>query len=140
MPRQINSSVLQQLTGPSLKLAIFVMLTFKSETCFIWSGIGTVYFNGHSWTGIGSLLNISTIEDGNTVDARGVSVTVSGLDPLMLGNCMSECVLGLPAAIYLGVYSNGTFRIGRSLPNLRSLSCRTDESGNVSAAMPILRV
>ena len=107
MSRQINSSVLQQLTGPSLKPAIFVSLTFKSETCFIWSGIGTVYFNGQSWTGIGSLLNISTIEDGNTVDARGVSVTVSGLDPLMLGNCMSEFVLGKPAAIYMGLYSGG---------------------------------
>jgi hypothetical protein len=87
--------------------AIFVSITFKSETVYVWSGIGTVYFNGQSWTGIGTLLGISSLEEGTTVDARGCSVTVSGLDPTMLGNCMSEFVLGKPAAIYLGVYSGG---------------------------------
>jgi|ERR1035441_9923174 hypothetical protein len=107
MPRNINSTVLQQLTGPSLRPAVFVSITFKSETVYVWSGIGTVNWNGHYWTGIGTLLSISSLEDGNTVDARGASVTFSGLDSTMLGQCMTEFVLGKPAAIYLGVYSGG---------------------------------
>jgi hypothetical protein len=103
----MNSAVLQQLTSQSLRPAIFVSLTFKSETVFIWSGIGTVNWNGQNWTGIGTLLDISSLEDGSTVDARGCSVVVSGIDATMFGNCMSEFVLGKPAAIYLGVYSGG---------------------------------
>jgi hypothetical protein len=108
MPRNIDPTVLAQLTGPSITLALFVMITFATSTGYIWSGRGNVLFNGQTWTGVGTFLNVSTIEDGNTIDARGISVTLSGIDTTSLNNVMSEYKLGLPAAVYLGVYSNGT--------------------------------
>jgi hypothetical protein len=113
MPRNIDSSVLAQLTSGSLKPANFVMLTFATSTAYLWSGQGSVVWNNQTWTSLGPLLNISTLESGTTVEARGVTVTLSGLDPVLLPACMNEFCLGLPAAIYLGVFVDGEL-----LPNV----------------------
>ena len=99
--------MLTALTGASLMPVNFVMLTFATATAYVWTGNTTTTWNGQTWTGLGSLLNISTLESGTTVEARGITVTLSGLDATLLPLCMNEFSLGLPAAIYLGVVSGG---------------------------------
>jgi len=64
-------------------------------------------WNGHTWTGLGALLGISPMEDGATVEARGITITLSGLVPSLLADCLGEFELGLPVTVYLGLYSDG---------------------------------
>jgi len=108
MPRTTDSSLISALTAGSLQPAIFVMLTFSTGPQYIWSGIGSVTWNGHTWTGLGPLLQLSPISDAATVEPRGASVSLSGLDATLLPLAMADFVLGLPAAIYLGLGSGGT--------------------------------
>ena len=108
MPRTTDSGLIAALTAPNLQPAIFVLLAFTSGPQYLWSGIGSVTWNGQTWTGLGPLLMLSPIYDGATVEARGISVTLSGLDSTLLPLCMSDFALLLPAAVYLGLYSGGS--------------------------------
>jgi hypothetical protein len=82
------------------------MLSFSTETVYIWTGQGNVAFNGQTYLGLGSLLNISTMESGTDISARGITISLSGLDPNLLGDCMTGFKLGLPASILLGVFDS----------------------------------
>ena len=120
MPRNLSSSVIAALSAPIINPAIFVMLTFGTIVAglvvpfsvYMWSGIGSISWNGQTWLGLGSLLNISTIEDGCTVEARGIVLTLSGLDPNLLPAAQNELILGLPVAVYLALYDSTNTLIG----------------------------
>ena len=98
--------MLSALSGTLLRPAIFVNATFVSGPIYIWSGLGTVMWNSQSWTGLGSLLGITTPEDGSAVEARGITISLSGLDPTLLPTRLHDFGLGLPVNVYLGLYDD----------------------------------
>ncbi len=98
--------MLAAITAPQWNPAIFVQMAFSSTTVYVWSGIGTISWNGNTWTGLGSLLSIGNVmEDGATVEARGIVITLSGLDSTLLPNVIGEVQLGLPVTVWLGALS-----------------------------------
>lgn len=107
MPRNLTSEYIQALAEGYLYPVWFVAITFASGPVYVCSYNQPLYLNGTLYTGVGSLLQISTIEDGATVDARGVTVTLSGIDPTLLPATMNEFQVGLPATLYLGAFNAG---------------------------------
>jgi hypothetical protein len=67
----------------------------------VWSGVGPITWNGYTWTGIGQLGSISAIDKGWTIKAKGITLTLSGIDPTLLG----EFSLGQPVTVYLGLFN-----------------------------------
>lgn len=106
MPRSISPAFLAALTGQSLYPAIMVMITLATGPIYMWTGYNPITWNGVTWTGVGSMLEVSTIEDGANIEARGVSVSLSGIDPLLLPQALNEFQIGLPAIIYFAA-ANG---------------------------------
>ena len=103
MPRQISDELLTALSEPLVNPCIFVSITFKNETVNIWSGLGTQVFNGLTFTGLGPLMTLSTPEEGYTVQARGMTLTVSGIDPVFLPDVKDNLQLGAPVTVWLGL-------------------------------------
>ena len=108
MPRVLSSGMLTALSAAILYPAIFVQATFATSTVYLWSGVGSITWNSHSWTGLGSLLGITTPEDSSNVEAKGITVTLSGFDATLLPDAMSEFQLGLPVNVYLGLFTDST--------------------------------
>jgi hypothetical protein len=106
--RQLSSDMLAALSAPILNPVVFAEIQFKSETVRCWSGVGTVTWNGHDWTGLGAFLSFTTTEDSSTVEAKGISVVFSGIDATVLPECLSDYQLGLPCTLYLGLWSTTT--------------------------------
>lgn len=104
----MSAAMLAALQATDLQPAVFVEASFANETVYVWSGAGPVSWNGEMWSGIGSLLGISVTEDGATVEARGIAITFSGIDPTLLAEALGEYQLGLPVSVYLGLYSSGS--------------------------------
>jgi hypothetical protein len=61
MPRPLSAEMLAALQAPVIKPAIFVEITFASATAYIWSGIGSVEWNGHTWLGLGARLRCALL-------------------------------------------------------------------------------
>ena len=108
MPRTTSPTLLAALQARDLQPAIFVQIQFVSAIVRLWSGAGSVTWNGQTWIGIGSLLGVSVIEDAATVEARGISITLSGLDASLLAGALSYFKTGLPASVLFGAYSGGS--------------------------------
>lgn len=118
--------MLAALSAPILSPVIFVEMAFKSETIRCWSGVGSVTWNSHTWTGLGAFLSFTTPEDSSTVEAKGISVVFSGIDPSVLSECLSDYQLGLPCSLYLGLWSTTVINTLVSSPVI-AWSGRTDE-------------
>lgn len=108
MPRSMSPGMLAALQATQLLPAIFVSLQFSTGTVYIWSGLGNLTWNGHTWTGVGSLGGISPIQEGATVDASGITLTLSGIDNALLADALQNLQVGLPVTIYLGLFDNAS--------------------------------
>lgn len=107
MPRPMSTAMLDWLNGTVLPIGVFVEATFLSGTVYLWSGMGSIVWNGQTWIGLGAMAAISAIEEGSTVEARGVTMTLSGFDPGLLPAVMTEFALLRPVVIYLVGFNEG---------------------------------
>lgn len=108
MSRQMSSGMLAAIQAGLLRPAVFVQSQFLTGTVFIWTGYGTITWNSQNWSGIGDLLSISTIEEGATVDARGILISLSGINNALLADCLQEFQVGAPVVVYLGLFNNAS--------------------------------
>jgi len=113
MPRPgITSGQKTALQSGYIIPAVFVEAHFNGGIAYVWSGVGTIVWNSQTWYGVGTLGSISTIEEAGKVQAKGIILTMSGIDPTMLAEAMQSIQLGLPVVVYFGLFD------GASPPNL----------------------
>lgn len=125
MPRNVTANYLLALQEGYLFPCILVEIYLASGPVRLCTAYQDKILNGVIYTGAGNMLEVSTIEDGSSVQARGVSVTLSGIDPVLLPGTLNEFQVGLPATIYLGLFGGE----GLSLVNdtVVAWSGRTDQ-------------
>lgn len=105
MPRpDATTAFVTALQQPIIRPALFVQAQFATATLYLWTGRGSVTWNGQTWLGIGTLGSVSTIEEGSTIEARGVILTLSGIDSSALSNVLNEVQQGLPVTVYLALF------------------------------------
>lgn len=107
MPRLISSAMITALSATRVQPAIFVEAEFLSGPVYLWSGLGSIVWNGHTWIGVGNLASVSPIEEGANVEARGIQLGLSGIHPDMLSAVLDEFRPGLPVSVYLVVFNAG---------------------------------
>lgn len=105
MPRNLTSGMASALSSQVIRPAILADITFATSVVYVWSGYGTLTWNGRDYLGVGSLGTISNISEGSTVEARGVTLNLSGVDNSLLADCMADHKHGLLATLYLALFN-----------------------------------
>jgi len=100
----MTASYLAAIQSASLRPALFVEAHFTSGPIYVWSGVGPIVWGGHTWTGLGSLGSVSTIDESATVEAKGITLTLSGIDSALLTGILDEFQVGLPVVVSLGLF------------------------------------
>ena len=109
MPRpDVTPQFLAAIESAQLRPALFVEANFVSGPLYVWSGRGSITWNGQTWVGIGALGSVSTIEEGSTVEAKGITLTLSGIDPTLLTDVLTEFQVGLPVTVWLALFDATT--------------------------------
>jgi hypothetical protein len=138
MPRPLSPALLTALSAPILNPALFVQAQFSDETVYMWSGVGSVTWNGHTWIGLGGFLGVTTPEDSSTVEAKGITLMLSGMDAKMLPQALNDVVLGYPVTVYLALYdSNNTLIDGPVVAWAGRLDQPTFEVGGTEVSLQI---
>lgn len=101
MTRELTTDVAAALSGDVLRPAIFFEGEFKTEPVRVWSGTGTVLWDGKEWLGAAGFLGIAEIEETTNVVASGTSVSFSGIPLDMLKVAIDEAQQGAAGTIYL---------------------------------------
>lgn len=102
MPRNLTAGVLAELGKPTVRPAIFVEIEFSSGFIRLWSGLGTITALGESWTGAGDLLAVVPAEENVAVQANGMSITLTGINPAFLALALLNANQSKLAKVYIG--------------------------------------
>lgn len=116
MPRNLDTLNAAQTSASAVSVAFFLEITFKSQTSYITSLPFSYTWNGQTWLGIGSLGSIQTVQEGLDVEAYGTSVTLSGIDPVLLPESLTDIQIGAPAILYMAFIDGSMNVIGTPTP------------------------
>lgn len=100
MSRTLTTAVQDALEAASVALAVFVELDFGSGFVRVTNAPHDLQWNGYTWTGLGKLGGIEPVEEGASLEARGVALRLSGVP--VTGSGASENI-----AIALGEHYQG---------------------------------
>jgi hypothetical protein len=100
----MSAGQLAATQSTNLRPALFVEAHFVNGPIYVWTGRGSIVWGGHTWLGVGSLGSVSTIEEGASIDAKGITITLSGIDSTLLADIMTEFQVGLPVLVWLGFF------------------------------------
>jgi hypothetical protein len=98
--------MIQSLTSNDCQPCILVDLTLATGVIYIWSGVGMLPYNGHNYGGVGSLGSIGDVTESIDVKADGTTLELSGIDPILMNDCLNDIQLGAPVTIWLATLSD----------------------------------
>lgn len=85
---------------------------FKTSVQRVWSGTGNLTVDDQTFVGVGSFVRVGTITEGSDASAYNTTVTLSGIDPVLLGESMNDVQPGLQALMWLGLMTDTGAVIG----------------------------
>tara|TARA_R110002012_G_scaffold141503_2_gene299225 strand:+ start:913 stop:1542 length:630 start_codon:yes stop_codon:yes gene_type:complete len=108
MSRDITQSTIDNLNEDVVYPFYAIELLYDGDqTLRLWTGYGTLVYQGVSWYGSGALLQVDSIEETTEISAKGASVTLSGIPSEVLSLALTEPYQGREAKIYFGTFSKG---------------------------------
>jgi hypothetical protein len=99
--RDLTAEVQTALAGTNLIGMFLVELRFGSGTVYVNNLHFDKDYGGHTWLGRGRVGSISAIEEGEDLQAFGVQLTLSGIDPALVSIALNEDYQGRTALISL---------------------------------------
>ena len=100
MPRPLTPAVVTAIESAYVKPAILVQITLLTGPLYIWNGVGPLSWSGATFQGVGQFGNISSIEEGSNVQARGITLTLSGFDPSLINDALNEYISHTGSALF----------------------------------------
>lgn len=103
MPRDITTGMAAALEAGIVRPLIFVEAWFANGPIYVWSGAGSITWNSHTWQGVGAFGSVSSVDEGSGVEAKGISISLSGISPTLVADVMDEYRVALPVNVWLGL-------------------------------------
>lgn len=103
-----RSNVPSGFSDTSLTIFMAVELYFDSGTVRLWDGIGDLVFNANTYTGTGNLLAISSIQESAEIGAKGITLTLSGINSTILSYALNENYQYRNIKVYVGTIDGAT--------------------------------
>ncbi len=109
--RNITADMAAEFSGDGQRGILPVLLAdlqFDSATLYMWSGVGSLIWNGNEYIGGGNLVGVSNLEENQELEAKGLSVTLNGIPTTLVALALLERTRGRPFRLYLGALSTTT--------------------------------
>jgi hypothetical protein len=103
MSRGLPALVSAAVEASDVALLLFAELDFPSGVVRVHNGLGTYSWGGNDWLGVGTLGEISKVEEGQNTSPYSITLSLSGLDASMVDPALDEKYFMRDVSIYLGV-------------------------------------
>jgi hypothetical protein len=103
MSRGLTSDFLAELSASSLKPFYAINAEFQEGDIKLWTGYGDITINSETYTGSGSFLNISGVEETAEIKATSLSIALSGVDSSILTAAINANYQNRTLTLYLGM-------------------------------------
>ena len=104
----IDTAISSRLGGDAQQMFFAVKAEFDTDDIRVWTGTDDITVNSETYTGAGSLLGISGVEEDLEIKSSGISISVSGMDSTILNYALTENYQNRPITIFLGFQMGGS--------------------------------
>ena len=104
----IDTAISSRLGADAQQMFFAVKAEFDTDDIRVWSGTDDITVNSETYTGAGTLLGISNVEEDLELKSSGISISVSGMDSTMLNYALTENYQNRPVTVFLGFQMGGT--------------------------------
>jgi hypothetical protein len=134
MSRNLTAAQITEITAQNMRPILLCQLLFTSGWLYLWSGIGPLSWNGQTWTGVGSLGQVSAVPETSDVAAAGIQFSLSGIPSGVLASALSEVRQGSPVILWQGFLTaaGGVVASPNQAWNGRMDSCMVNEAGDTA--------
>ena len=106
--RNLTAGVASAITEGAVRPALLFEGVFDSggsDTYLrFWSGVGDLSWDGHTWTGTGSLMAVSALEESSELRATGFSVSLSGMPSELISVALQGARQGRSGKVWLALF------------------------------------
>lgn len=81
--------------------ALLAELEFDSAPLYMWTGLGSLVWDGKTYIGGGNLVGISDIDENQGLEATGIVVSLNGVPSNIVSLAFNESARGRPFKLYL---------------------------------------
>jgi hypothetical protein len=106
MSRELSTTVSNAIDQEVVQPFFAVDIDFDSGPLYVWSGYGDLAINTKVYLGAGDLLNISSLSETVEMEAKGATISMSGIPSSFLNKAQTEPYQGREVRIYFGVTDN----------------------------------
>jgi len=111
MTRSLPTTITDALDDSVVYPFFGVELNFDGDNVLrLWTGVGTLTFEGVAWTGAGTLLNVSSIEETTEIAAKGATLSLTGIPSEVVSLALSTPYQGRTCKIYFGMFAKGSLQ------------------------------
>ena len=103
MSRELNRATREELSREVLAPFFAVDIDFDGGPLYVWSGYGDLVIGAKTYLGAGQLLNISSVSETTEMEAKGATITMSGIPSSFLSLALQEPYQGRECRIYFGL-------------------------------------
>lgn len=109
MTRDITTTAQAASAAPHVVYLYFVELAFDSGFVRVTNAGYNQAWNGHSWLAIGNLGSVSTVEEGGSLEAFGITLMLSGVNPDYIASALGENCQGRSCKVWLAFLDVDTY-------------------------------
>ena len=104
----IDSAITSRLGQDHQELFFAVKAEFDTDDILVWTGNDDLVINSETYTGAGSLLSISSVEDTLDLKPTGISIALSGMDADVLNMALTENYQNRDISVFMGFLMGGS--------------------------------
>jgi hypothetical protein len=104
----IDTAISSRLGGDAQQMFFAVKAEFDTDDIRVWTGTDDITVNSETYTGAGTLLGISGVEEDLELKSSGLSISLSGMDSTVLNYALTENYQNRPITIFLGFQMGGS--------------------------------
>lgn len=101
--RNLTPEMVAEVTAPAVSPALLVEMEFDAVTIRLWTGIGNLSYGGEIFSGAGNLIGISSIEETQNTEAKGVVASLNGVPSSMVSMALGQNPRGRPFRLLFAV-------------------------------------
>lgn len=104
MSRELSTEYRNAVISNYVRPFLLIQGFFDTETLRFWNGIGDLDYDGDTYTGAGHLLKLDDIDETTKVEARGITLTLSGIPSSLIAVALTEDYQDRKVTVDLGFF------------------------------------
>lgn len=101
--RDVSQDFVEELSGAEIRPFLLFRGEFETGEVRLWTGIGTLTYDAEEYTGLGTLVSVTPLEETTDIRANGWSITLTGVPQENISLAIDETRQGASGRLYLGL-------------------------------------